>query len=106
MAIVINALEKVDALQAGGADLVFLFDKKLVDEDTQAKFFHIGVTTVEQFAARGFATVQETAVTWRRRPFVLDHIFHNPALRCIGHQVAPTLASDHHVITADFEFSA
>ncbi len=61
---------------------------------------------VEQFSARGFATVQETAVTWRRRPFVLDHIFHNPALRCIGHQVAPTLASDHHVITADFEFSA
>ena len=50
MAIVTNALEKVDALKAGGADLVFLFDKKLVDEDTQAKFFHIGVTTVEQLA--------------------------------------------------------
>ena len=50
MAIVINALEKADALKAGGADLVFLFDKKLVDEDTQAKFFHIGVTTVEQLA--------------------------------------------------------
>ena len=30
--------------------MVFLFDKKQVDEDTQAKFFHIGVTTVEQFA--------------------------------------------------------
>ncbi len=50
MAIVINALEKAEALKAGGADLVFLFDKKLVDEDTQAKFFHIGVTTVEQLA--------------------------------------------------------
>lgn len=61
---------------------------------------------VEQFATRGFSTVQDTEVTWRRRPFVLDHIFHNPALRCVGHRVVPTLASDHHVITADFEFTA
>ena len=29
---------------------MFLFDKKQVDEDTQAKFFHIGVTSVEQFS--------------------------------------------------------
>ena len=50
MAITLTATEKQDALRAGGADLVFLFDKKLVDEDTQAKMFHIGVTTVEQFA--------------------------------------------------------
>jgi endonuclease/exonuclease/phosphatase family metal-dependent hydrolase len=61
---------------------------------------------VSQFAARGFATVQKTEITWRRRPFVLDHIFHNPALRCVAHRVIPTPASDHHVLTADFEFSA
>ena len=50
MAIVLNTAEKDIALKAGDAGLVFLFDKKLVDEETQAKFFHIGVTTVEQLA--------------------------------------------------------
>ena len=50
MAILITALEKDAAMKAGGADLLFLFDKKQVDEVTQAKFFHIGVTSVEQFA--------------------------------------------------------
>jgi len=59
---------------------------------------------VSQFAERGFQTVQETAVTWRRRPFVLDHVFHNGGLRCIRHRVKPTPASDHHVVVADFEF--
>ena len=50
MAIALTPTEKADALLLGGADLVFLLTKKLVDEDTQAKFFHIGVTTVEQFS--------------------------------------------------------
>ncbi len=59
---------------------------------------------VSQFAESGFQTVQETAVTWRRRPFVLDHVFHNRGLRCIRHRVKPTPASDHHVVVADFEF--
>lgn len=59
---------------------------------------------VAQFAANGFATVQDTTVTWRRRPYVLDHVFHNPPLRCVGHKVEPTPASDHHVLVADFEF--
>jgi endonuclease/exonuclease/phosphatase family metal-dependent hydrolase len=60
---------------------------------------------VAQFAERGFNTVQDTAVTWRRRPFVLDHVFHNAALRCTAHRVVPTMASDHHVLSADFEFA-
>ena len=60
---------------------------------------------VAQFAERGFSTVQQTAATWRRRPYVLDHIFHNDGLRCVGHRVEPTPASDHHVLVADFEFS-
>jgi endonuclease/exonuclease/phosphatase family metal-dependent hydrolase len=60
---------------------------------------------VAQFAAHGFATVQDRAVTWRRRPYVLDHIFHNALLRCVSHHVAPTPASDHHAIVADFEFA-
>lgn len=61
---------------------------------------------ISQFAQRGFQTVQEKEITWRRRPYVLDHVFHNAALRCVGHRVQPTPASDHHVIVADFEFSA
>jgi endonuclease/exonuclease/phosphatase family metal-dependent hydrolase len=59
---------------------------------------------VSQFAERGFKTVQETAITWRRRPYVLDHIFYNAGLRCVSHAVKPTPASDHHVVVADFEF--
>ncbi len=62
-------------------------------------------TLIEQFAARGFRTVQDRAITWRRQPYVLDHIFHNAALRCVGHRVVPTLASDHYVLVADFEFA-
>jgi len=59
---------------------------------------------VEQFAAAGYKTVQSTEVTWRRRPYVLDHIFYNAPLRCVGHKVCPTPASDHHALVADFEF--
>lgn len=61
---------------------------------------------VSQFAERGFATVQQTEVTWRRRPYVLDHIFYNAPLRCVSHRVVPTPASDHHAVLADFEFTA
>ncbi|PAW63030.1 MAG: endonuclease [Opitutia bacterium Tous-C1TDCM] len=60
---------------------------------------------VGQFASLGFATVQQTEITWRRRPYVLDHIFHNAPLRCVGHEVRPTPASDHHQLIADFEFA-
>ncbi|MSU51094.1 MAG: endonuclease [Opitutus sp.] len=60
---------------------------------------------VAQFSAHGFSTVQDKAITWRRRPYVLDHIFHNAPLRCVGHRVVPTPASDHHVVVADFEFA-
>jgi endonuclease/exonuclease/phosphatase family metal-dependent hydrolase len=62
-------------------------------------------TLIEQFAGHGFATVQQNEVTWRRRPFVLDHVFYNAALRCVAHRVAPTPASDHHTLVADFEFT-
>lgn len=60
---------------------------------------------VAQFAERGFRTVQDVHPTWRRRPYVLDHIFHNEALRCVAHRVEPTPASDHHLLAADFEFA-
>lgn len=62
-------------------------------------------TLVSQFAAHGFSTVQQNEITWRRRPFVLDHIFYNAALRPVGHKVVPSPASDHHAVWADFEFT-
>lgn len=60
---------------------------------------------VEQFAAAGFRTVQSDNPTWRRRPFVLDHIFYNDWLRPVRHEVKPTPASDHHILVAEFEFA-
>jgi endonuclease/exonuclease/phosphatase (EEP) superfamily protein YafD len=59
---------------------------------------------VEQFGGVGFRTVQDQEITWRRQPYVLDHLFFNAPLRCVAHQVCPTPASDHHVLIADFEF--
>jgi endonuclease/exonuclease/phosphatase family metal-dependent hydrolase len=59
---------------------------------------------VSQFATHGFSTVQQDEITWRRRPFVLDHIFYNAPLRPVGYKVVPTPASDHHAVWADFEF--
>jgi endonuclease/exonuclease/phosphatase family metal-dependent hydrolase len=61
-------------------------------------------TLISQFADKGFKTVQQDEITWRRRPYVLDHIFFNSPLRCVRHEVKPTPASDHHVLVADFEF--
>lgn len=61
---------------------------------------HVGLAA--EYAAEGFSTVQTARVTWRRQPYVLDHIFHNAPLRCVGHAVTPTMASDHHALTADF----
>ena len=58
----------------------------------------------QQFAAHGYRTVQDQLVTWRRRPYVLDHVFYNESLRVVSHAVKETPTSDHHVIVADFEF--
>lgn len=60
---------------------------------------------VQQFADAGYQTVQSKEITWRRRPYVLDHIFHNDWLRPTGWWVTPTMSSDHHVLSAEFEFA-
>ncbi|MDD3179799.1 MAG: endonuclease/exonuclease/phosphatase family protein [Opitutaceae bacterium] len=60
---------------------------------------------VRQFGDVGYRTVQTTEITWRRRPYVLDHIFYNAHLRPVAHKIKPTLASDHHVLVADFAFA-
>jgi len=60
---------------------------------------------IQQFADAGYETVQSTEVTWRRRPYVLDHIFYNKWLRPAAYVVKPTPASDHHTLSAEFEFT-
>lgn len=59
---------------------------------------------VRQFADAGYRTVQTDEATWRRRPYVLDHIFYSRHLRPLRHAVKPTPASDHHLVVAEFEF--
>ncbi len=59
---------------------------------------------VRQFAHAGYNTVQQDQITWRRRPYVLDHIFYSRQLRVVRHAVLPTVASDHHALVAEFEF--
>ncbi|HEX5337443.1 MAG TPA: endonuclease/exonuclease/phosphatase family protein [Gallionella sp.] len=60
---------------------------------------------VSQFAEAGYRTVQTEEITWRYRPYVLDHIFYSPHLRPVRHTVQPTMASDHHILVAEFEFT-
>jgi endonuclease/exonuclease/phosphatase (EEP) superfamily protein YafD len=60
---------------------------------------------VSQFAEAGYKTVQTTEVTWRHRPYVLDHIFHSKHLHPVRYTVKPTKASDHHILIAEFEFA-
>jgi endonuclease/exonuclease/phosphatase family metal-dependent hydrolase len=58
-----------------------------------------------QFEAAGYRTVQDRQPTWRRDPYVLDHIFYSRHLRLLRHVVRLTRASDHHVLVAEFEFA-
>jgi endonuclease/exonuclease/phosphatase family metal-dependent hydrolase len=60
---------------------------------------------IDQFANAGYLTVQATEPTWRRRPFVLDHIFYNRWLSPASWRVKPTPASDHHALSAVLEFA-
>lgn len=59
---------------------------------------------VKQFAEVGYRTTQAEEITWRRRPYVLDHIFYNRHLHPVRYAVKPTMSSDHHMLVAEFEF--
>lgn len=61
---------------------------------------------IQQFAEAGYQAVQTEEITWRRRPYVLDHIFYNRHLHPVHYAVKPTMASDHHMLVAEFEFLA
>jgi endonuclease/exonuclease/phosphatase family metal-dependent hydrolase len=60
---------------------------------------------VEQFAACGLRTAQTLDATWRRRPYVLDHLFYNDGLRVEKAEVVPTLCSDHHAVRANLRLA-
>jgi len=60
---------------------------------------------VRQFLSAGYQTVQTSQATWRRRPYVLDHLFYNRFLRPVRYAVEQTPASDHHMLMAEFEFA-
>ena len=64
-----------------------------------------GEAVVEQFERVGFRASQCEEITWRRMPFVLDHIFYNDVLRLESCRVIPTPASDHHAVRSEFSFA-
>jgi endonuclease/exonuclease/phosphatase family metal-dependent hydrolase len=63
------------------------------------------IELVDQFAQEGYRTVQTKEITWRRMPYVLDHIFFDRQLHLVSHAVVPTLSSDHHLLVADLDFA-
>ena len=63
-----------------------------------------GETLIEQFSGAGFLPVQTSEITWRRRPYTLDHIFYNSPLELISSEVIPNMVSDHHAVKAAFQF--
>ena len=85
----------VDTARASTGPTVVAGDFNVVTHEALAR----------QFAAAGFQAVQTSQPTWRRHPYVLDHVFYSRHLRLVRHLVKPTRASDHHVIVAEFEFA-
>ncbi len=60
---------------------------------------------IQQFEEAGYKSVQSSEITWRRRPYVLDHIFYSRELRPVSHLVKATPSSDHHALVAEFAFN-
>jgi endonuclease/exonuclease/phosphatase family metal-dependent hydrolase len=61
---------------------------------------------VAQFAGAGLRTAQNSEPTWRRRPYVMDHLFFNNRLKAEHVEVLHTLCSDHHAVRANFRIAA
>ncbi len=62
-----------------------------------------GENTIAQIESAGFKTAQKEIITWRRMPYILDHIFYNHGLKLKSVEVCQTMASDHHPLKAVFE---
>lgn len=54
------------------------------------------------FESRGFRTAQWDKITWKRRPYTLDHIFYTKAFSLEKCVVRRTLSSDHNIVSAEF----
>ncbi|MCZ6672019.1 MAG: endonuclease/exonuclease/phosphatase family protein [Verrucomicrobia bacterium] len=63
-----------------------------------------GEGLVAQFENTGLRTMQKETVTWKRMPYVLDHIFYNPQIILKGGTVDEVSASDHHMLVAEFQY--
>lgn len=57
-----------------------------------------------QFVSTGFSPAQTERPTWRRRPYVVDHLLSGPGLKLLDCEVIPTKASDHHAVRATYSF--
>jgi endonuclease/exonuclease/phosphatase family metal-dependent hydrolase len=57
-----------------------------------------------QLLRAGLRTAQDKTPTWRRRPYVVDHLFHNNGMHLESCEVVPTETSDHHAVRAVFSF--
>ena len=62
-----------------------------------------GETTIEFMESTGFRSVQKDEPIWQRRAFTIDHLFYTPSTVVISHAVREMPASDHHVVSAEFE---
>lgn len=63
-----------------------------------------GEHIVQQFCEAGYATVQNKCITWKRMPYILDHLFYSPQLEPLEHRIIPTTAADHDILWARMRF--
>jgi len=63
-----------------------------------------GESLINQFAEAGYSPSQTQEITWRRKPFVVDHIFFNKHLRLERCAVVHTSVSDHHAVRSELSF--
>ncbi len=61
--------------------------------------------TVDTFESVGFRTAQREQPTWKRKPFVLDHIFFNRWFELEQSRVHRTLAADHDIVVASLRLT-
>ncbi len=58
---------------------------------------------VETYKLKSYQVVQTDKITWKRIPFVLDHIFYKGGVHLNSYQIDEVACSDHHVLMTEFE---
>ncbi|MDX2109584.1 MAG: endonuclease/exonuclease/phosphatase family protein [Verrucomicrobiota bacterium] len=59
-----------------------------------------GECTVAHLEAAGYKTAQRACITWKRMPYVLDHLFYNKPFVLEASEIISTTASDHDILLA------